>query len=1095
MYRTDYNVGDNTLNPEKYASKGAPELQHILPQPDPWDYSGIFWARMVFVALVGLGISLLAGFTALSMLPVMILLSFSLSCYLLISGLLNQEGLVKSLCSAAFGFAPIFLIPLLPLAGVIFLVGVVVCYFLGLSITTSYLDTMCHEARFTEDQRRDLFQEWDQLIHSPLVWRRVWRLWFVIGCAGVLYLLIGLFAPLEPLAKASLALVGLLAAMVVVFFRRQLPDCEDDPIGHHVGWRYFLELLLAWFAYRVPRQAIAVYQGPQGYTWRNWWALLSSAISKQTDSPDLPRPEQVPFAPRSRGLRHALLTLPMFLIAVSFAPLACYFPVTLLYPPPWQELAATEEPEPYRGSLADESTLTDEQRRLVDSMSFLERAAYLKLVADKRYEVELAAHRAAAARELRAEMNASSASWFPVALGGMSSSPRFFVGTILVALSLSILTPLIVYATIFYGFMGPHCEVAHSLIDRHDLRRKVNAEFDAAGRPSAQPRKDSPRWGEYVATIQNSQNETERNSLYLGIHETGQYPVLLPRQALHEHAHIMGDTGSGKTALALAPMATQLVRMSGRNWRDEKRDPSADPAFSAVVIDLKGDPAMFHGLRAEAESAGLDFKFYAPVSQHHTYIFNPFYQRFMQGLTGSQRVEFFLESLSLSHGEGYGRGYFSSVARNVLTKLYETAVKVERTPPTSFRHLNDLAQQLLVELGGGTATEKEQMKQLKGQIEDASQLLNTLRSMAALRSLNASRKEVVDKKTISREAMAQRIDFTDVVSRYVQGKEGPTDIPRKPQVVYFYLPSALGQSSMREIGKLALYSLLNAAVQLQNSGQPTRQVYCFVDEFQQIASSSLEIILRQARSMGISAILANQTISDLKTPDVDLTPTVQANTRFKQFFASSDLKQQDDLIKASGETLEYIDDWVEDPYGEDDWDPLDAIGKMEFLDPRLERDIEWRKELVGRGPNKATRFTRNRLIQMTDDPELSIAHLTRGDGFAQFDGFSFLMRSEFHIGSDEYTARQNAPWPESEHTIREYDTEEGTEGLYDGFFEFDEPVETATEKSVKQPPPQSDSGRGERPTSESASKSPANGEPAGRVETPEEKYARRKRRE
>ena len=51
----------------------------------------------------------------------------------------------------------------------------------------------------------------------------------------------------------------------------------------------------------------------------------------------------------------------------------------------------------------------------------------------------------------------------------------------------------------------------------------------------------------------------------------------------------------------------------------------------------------------------------------------------------------------------------------------------------------------------------------------------------------------------------------------------------------------------------------------------TSQCYLVVDEFQRIAGENFRIVLEQARSFGLGAILANQTVSDLNTPSVDFT--------------------------------------------------------------------------------------------------------------------------------------------------------------------------------------------------------------------------------
>jgi hypothetical protein len=64
-------------------------------------------------------------------------------------------------------------------------------------------------------------------------------------------------------------------------------------------------------------------------------------------------------------------------------------------------------------------------------------------------------------------------------------------------------------------------------------------------------------------------------------------------------------------------------------------------------------------------------------------------------------------------------------------------------------------------------------------------------------------------------------------------------------------------------------------------------VILVIDELQRVAGENLQGILQDARSFGIHAILANQSLTDLKSPTgFDLGPTIMTNTRVKFFFTS-----------------------------------------------------------------------------------------------------------------------------------------------------------------------------------------------------------------
>ncbi|MEZ6077686.1 MAG: hypothetical protein R3C56_19070 [Pirellulaceae bacterium] len=89
---------------------------------------------------------------------------------------------------------------------------------------------------------------------------------------------------------------------------------------------------------------------------------------------------------------------------------------------------------------------------------------------------------------------------------------------------------------------------------------------------------ESTDWDNYVDRIVNSADELESEHLLIAASEVGDYPILLHREILNQHAHILGDSGASKTALAMGPQATQLI---------------ARADSTVVIIDLKGDKALF----------------------------------------------------------------------------------------------------------------------------------------------------------------------------------------------------------------------------------------------------------------------------------------------------------------------------------------------------------------------------------------------------------------------------------------------------------------------------------------------------------------------
>jgi len=166
-------------------------------------------------------------------------------------------------------------------------------------------------------------------------------------------------------------------------------------------------------------------------------------------------------------------------------------------------------------------------------------------------------------------------------------------------------------------------------------------------------------------------------------------------------------------------------------------------------------------------------------------------------------------------------------------------------------------------------------------------------------------------------------------------------------------------------------------------------VFVFIDEFQRIVSGNLELILQTARSMKVGLILANQSMYDLKRQGIDLMPAVRANTRYKQIFAASNVEDQQELIALSGQTLVHQRGWQESLSGLHGGQT--SVSYNETLLPRL-------------GVND--------ILLATDHPLQSIVQIRRGDGYAQYGGFPFVMRSTHHISADEYRARKNSSWPQ-----------------------------------------------------------------------------------
>lgn len=390
---------------------------------------------------------------------------------------------------------------------------------------------------------------------------------------------------------------------------------------------------------------------------------------------------------------------------------------------------------------------------------------------------------------------------------------------------------------------------------------------------------------------------------------------------------------------------------------------------SHQILDLKGDNALFQTAQAEARAAGRKFKWFTNEIGKSTYAFNPFQQKDAHGISLNQFCETILEALHLNHGEGYGRSYFSRMARRWLS------ANLRRRPHVgSFEELYNL-----------TADERAAASPQERQ--DIMELVAVLESLASFEQLNLTivgspdRQRVVNNAIHMPEALAEN------------------------QVIYFWLPAAIEAASVRELAKLALYSLLTSAYSNQRQvGDETdpekrrrkadRKAFVVIDEFQRIASENFKIVLEQARSLGVGAILANQSLADLQTKDTDLRPTVQTNTRFKLCFSATDPDQQKRIMTTSGETKTWRYSFS---------NPTDSV----FMPGNISVTGFSASEVV------VLRINRNDVIEISDNPRMAICHISRGSGYSQFSGYPFPIEMDFSITKEEHAKRMAAKWPAS----------------------------------------------------------------------------------
>ncbi|MCA9191074.1 MAG: hypothetical protein KDB03_04915 [Planctomycetales bacterium] len=453
-------------------------------------------------------------------------------------------------------------------------------------------------------------------------------------------------------------------------------------------------------------------------------------------------------------------------------------------------------------------------------------------------------------------------------------------------------------------------------------------------------------WQRIVSSVRR-ENPTD---IFWGVDARDQTPIIIPQSVLREHVHFLGDTGSGKTSLGIAPLVSQLV---------EGQD------ASVLVIDLKGDDqSLFELLRAGASrNSGIEpnslsdsrtwsypFSYFTTKHGFASHVFNPLLQSAYQELTPVQKADLLTTSLGLQYGTDYGRKYFGDSNVQALLKTLEIHSSI-----ASFVELLPVLKETVQ-----TCLDRETR-------QAASNLMMSVHRMSTVHSANA---------VPSHTAQGQD-SFIDLI-----------DLFRTPQAVYFSLPSATGSVVNADVGRLVLFALINAA---QHAQKPRRQVFLVIDEFQRLVSNQIAVILQMARGLDIGIILSNQGLSDLNQIDAQILPTVTTNTRIRQVFGVSDPSEIKQLVDVSGEQSVFLRSFTE----------AAAFFSLGFLPKSRSYS-----ETVG------PRIRTNDIIEASDDPFRSIFTMRRGTANARFRGYPFVMQSCYHITPAEYEQRVLAPWPE-----------------------------------------------------------------------------------
>ena len=181
-------------------------------------------------------------------------------------------------------------------------------------------------------------------------------------------------------------------------------------------------------------------------------------------------------------------------------------------------------------------------------------------------------------------------------------------------------------------------------------------------------------FGSIVNHLRNSENEHENKTYFWGRVVADLSPIIFNRDIAFQHIHILGTTGSGKSALRLAPMIEQTIGFGD---------------MSLIVIDLKADrleslASCMAAIKDLKQRTGIEMpiKVFTITQGDMSHIFNPFSFVGWTRLSIADKTSIVAEALNLFYGTDWSRGHFSSVNSDIIKACIIANPKI-----ASFREL------------------------------------------------------------------------------------------------------------------------------------------------------------------------------------------------------------------------------------------------------------------------------------------------------------------------------------------------------------------------------------------------------------------------
>lgn len=358
-----------------------------------------------------------------------------------------------------------------------------------------------------------------------------------------------------------------------------------------------------------------------------------------------------------------------------------------------------------------------------------------------------------------------------------------------------------------------------------------------------------------IDRLRTSNNPDEKLAYFWGQVEVDLSPIIISRDLVFEHMHLLGSTGRGKSALRLAPLIEQTIGFGD---------------MSLIIIDLKADKleALASCLVARDElknrtGVELPIKLFTLKEGDSSHIFNPFVTEGWQSLSVSDRTTVLAEALNLHYGTDWSRGHFSAVNADIIGECLIANPNVG-----SFHELY----QTLCNLAGDDSTNVGSQRR-----SEYVHVAQTIQKIASCSVLNAT-----ESSGATQEELEQQINLADAF--------------RSPGIYYFNLPSTTSPFVAQTVGRLVAKFLLMAA----KSVPRTTRVQIIIDEFQRMVSENLDGLFQLARSHDISLVIANQSLGDLRSTGEKLIQAIEGNCAIRQWLSVNSISDIELVSKLFG---------------------------------------------------------------------------------------------------------------------------------------------------------------------------------------------------